>query len=381
MGLGIVIGGISLYRSYALYEEEQEYNVLKGQIPDFGYDVKFAVTVDGEKSNEIPNRQRKENDYYSVSVSCTNGTTVGEWDYNAWNVKLDDISDGSKCTLAFTGGMSKDDYQKYIEQGIATRRTTYRGKELKLTDAFWTSIQNGTFDDIYVGDYIKTNTAGKNITWLVADIDNYLHTGQTELTKHHLTMIPSESLMSAKMNTTNTTQGGYYGSKMVSGCDGQYNDGVSIKNGNCEGSILDEVYTTYIHPVFNDHVITYNTLLTNKIDTEESNNVGGSTTLKGASIDWGWVDRKLDLMSEVNVYGTTVFSSSGYDTGIDHRQYAIFQLKPEFINSNGTKSFNYWLKSVASSSGFVYAASSGIPGEYYAREGYSLGIRPRFLIG
>ena len=48
-----------------------------------------------------------------------------------------------------------------------------------------------------------------------------------------------------------------------------------------------------------------------------------------------------DLMSEVNIYGTTVWSTSGHDTGIDNRQYAIFQLKPEFINSYGTERFHY----------------------------------------
>ena len=389
LGIGIIIGGISLYRSYALYEEEKEYNVLKGQIPDFGYDVKFAVTIDGAKSNKIPERQKSaDNSYYKVQVSCTNGSTQGEWDYNAWNVKLDDISDGSKCTLAFTGGMSKEEYHRYIEEGIATRRNTYRGKDLtefftKHSDEFYKQISEGTFDDIYVGDYIKTSNNSHNVTWLVADIDNYMLTGNGDqnLKKHHLTIIPAASLTNAPMNTAIQTKGGYYGSKMVSGCDGQYSNYSSIQSGNCTGSTLDEVYTTYIEPVFGDnHIIKYSNLLTTSVNTEGMNRYGGSDDVKGASNRRDWINnRKLDLMSEINVYGTIIMSSSIYDVGIDNKQYALFQLKPIFINSDGTTSFNYWLKDVTSSTSFAIVGSQGDSNSQYT-DGAS-GVRPRFLIG
>ena len=368
--LGIVIGGISLYRSYALYEEEKEYNVLKGQIPDFGYDVKFAVTVDNKKQSSIPGRQDSSGNYYDVKVSCENGSTQGEWDYNAWNVKLDNISDGSKCTLAFTGGMSKEDYQKYIDAGIAYRRNTYRGKELKLNDAFWTSIKNGTFDDIYVGDYIVSNQTydastgygSEKIKWLIADIDNYLYSGAGghELKQHHLTIIPAAPLTKDQMNEMNTTEGGYMGSKM-------YKD------------ILPKILTDYINTDFRDYVIEYSTVLTNKVEINAINRFGGVND-KGASSSNEWVnDRKLDLMSEANVYGITTWSSSGFDTGIDNRQYAIFQLKPEFINSYKNIRFNYWLKDVVSSLTF---ADPGLNSHSsYTNASSSIGVRPRFLIG
>ena len=85
-------------------------------------------------------------------------------------------------------------------------------------------------------------------------------------------------------------------------------------------------------------------------------------------------------MSEVNVYGTTVWSSSGYDTGIDNHQYAIFQLKPEFINSYENARFHYWLKSV---SGATQFAGVGGWGDSYGvwSASYVHGVRPRFLIG
>ena len=85
-------------------------------------------------------------------------------------------------------------------------------------------------------------------------------------------------------------------------------------------------------------------------------------------------------MSEVNVYGTTVWSSSGYDVGIDNRQYAIFQLKPEFINSYENVRFHYWLKSVSGATRFADVSSIGESSGGWGAS-HALGVRPRFLIG
>ena len=370
LGLGIIIGGISLYRSYALYEEEKEYNVLKGQIPDFGYDVKVAITVDGKKQESVPGRKDNNKDkYYEVQVTCNNNTQ-GEWDYNAWNLKIDSITSDSKCNIAFASNLSKDQYQNYIDAGIAYRRNTYRGKDLtefftNNKEEFYKQIKDGTFDDIYVGDYIIDNEHedinSNPVKYLVADIDNYLHIGTPELTSHHLTIIPSSPLMNAQMNDTDTSIGGYKGSKM-----------------NTE--ILESVYSTYIKPVFTDsHVLKYSSLLTNLVDEKAANRYETETN-HGASSSWELVTgRKLDLMSEMNVYGGIVFSSSGLDTGMDKQQYAIFQLKPEFINCYKETRFDYWLKDVANSNSFAIVDAAG--NSYYNWATNLRGVRPKFLIG
>ncbi len=84
-------------------------------------------------------------------------------------------------------------------------------------------------------------------------------------------------------------------------------------------------------------------------------------------------------MSEANVHGITVWSSSGFDTGIDNRQYALFQLKPEFINSYGTIRFHYWLKDVSSTKGFASIHVKSYSDQYFATGTY--GVWARFLIG
>ncbi len=73
--------------------------------------------------------------------------------------------------------------------------------------------------------------------------------------------------------------------------------------------------------------------------------------------------------------------SSGYDIGIDNRQYAIFRLKPEYINSYGNTRFQYWLKSVSIARGFADADDYGASHSNWRGASDALGVRPRFLIG
>ncbi len=348
-----------LNKSYALYETKKDYNVIKGEVPDFGYDVKLAIMVDGTKKTDMPTSPLASNgSYYKVDVSCTSSKTKGLWDYNAWRLNLDYIESNSKCTLTFTSSMSKADYDKYIQAGVALRRNTYRGKDITSlwkNGDLYKQIADGTFADVYVGDYIlssKTATVdGKSqpIIWLIADLDNYFSMGRGQenmLTTHHATIIPAGLLGNAQMNTSDTTAGGYKGSKMYS-------------------TTLPKMLTDYITPDFGAHVIEYQTFVTNAVTD-------------GVATGYEWPKRKLDLMSEINVYGTTVWGSSGLDVTLDCLQYAIFNLKPELIHQdlNGN-SLWYWLKAVEDTQKF--ASVDGL-GAGHQSATSNAGVRPRFLI-
>ncbi len=354
IGILVIIGSITLFKTYAFFEEKQEFNVIKGQVPSHWYDMNLiSVKVEGSEVESIPERG-----LYKTNVNCTNG--YGEWDYNSWSLKLTDLKENTKCNIEFTKNLSTEEYNKYLEAGKALRRNTYRGKDITsyYTDgSLYEMISNGTFDDIYIGDYINAN----GITWLIADIDNYLYSGDQSLTKHHATIIPAKPLMNLGMNETNTTEGGYYNSRMAQ-------------------ETLPSLVSSegVIGKAFGNHIIEYRSILSNRVNTEAVNQSGGKWL--GASDEWGWYSRKIDLMSEVNVYGATVWSSSGFDTGIDNRQYAIFHLKPEFINSDGKTRFHYWLKDVSGVTGF--AGVYGYGGSADSWNAFnSIGIRPRFLIG
>ena len=357
----LLVAGFVMYRSYALYEEKKTFDTLKGQIPDFGYDIKMlSVVVDGEKSTNIPNRG-----LYKAEVECSGGTT-GKWDYNAWNLVLENVESNNKCNITFTSTLTQEEYDKYIEAGKSLRRNTYRGKDITSyhnDGSLYEMISSGRFDDIYVGDYINAN----NITWLVADIDNYRYSGYKEgasdggsMNKHHLTIIPASYLTTAVMNATNITEGGYVNSQM-------------------KKSTLPSVLNTYVKPAFGSHILTYNTLLTNSVNATAPSNAGAGW--QGSSNGWGWYESQIDLMSEKNVYGADAFSGSAYDTGIDNRQYAIFQLRPEFINTNGKGGrFSYWLKNVSGSTTFARVHGNGHSSSDPASDSGN-GVRPRFLIG
>ncbi|MCI9279954.1 MAG: hypothetical protein HFJ02_04060, partial [Bacilli bacterium] len=262
--------------------------------------------------------------------------------------------------IEFTKNLSTEEYNKYLEAGISLRRNTYRGKDITeyySDGSLYEMISSGTFDDIYVGDYIVAN----NVTWLIADIDNYLNTGNGEnrLRSHHVTMIPRYGLINAVMNETETTEGGYYNSKMVQ-------------------ETLPIVFNEYIEPVFQNHVLTYFNFLTDEMREDfNSYNAINFPDPSGASSKASWYTRKIDLMSEVNVFGFNTNSSNLYDTGIDSQQYAIFKLQPGFIGLNSSEI--YWLKNVANKQSFS-ANFEGSP-SYYAANATWLKVRPRFLIG
>ncbi len=310
----------------------------------------ISVKVEGSEVESIPERG-----LYKTNVECTNG--YGEWDYNSWSLKLTDLKENTKCHIEFTKNLSTEEYNKYLEAGISLRRNTYRGKDITEyynDGSLYEMISNGTFDDIYVGDYIVAN----NVTWLIADIDNYLYSGDVPLTKHHATIIPAKPLMNIGMNETDTTEGGYYNSRMAT----EILPGLVAADGT-------------IGKVFGAHLIEYRNLLSNRVNKEAINQSGGRWL--GASNEWGWYTRKIDLMSEVNVYGTTVWSSSGYDVGIDNRQYAIFQLKPEYI---GNARFHYWLKVVSGATQFAGIYGYGGSADSWSASD-AIGVRPRFLVG
>ena len=274
---------------------------------------------------------------------------------------LNNVSSESKCNVEFTSGLSEEEYNKYIEAGKALHRNTYRGKEITryyTDESLYTRISNGSFKDIYVGDYIIAN----EVTWLIADLDNYLYAGDqgNGLESHHATIIPAKPLMNAPMNLTDTAEGGYINSKMVT---------ETLQNLISANGIIGKT--------FGSHILKYRSMLSKNINANAINQSGGIHS--GSSKEWAWYTRKIDLMSEVNVFGETIWSSSEYDTGIDCRQYAIFQLKSECINSyKGNKRFNFWLKDVSASTRFADVGIQGLA--FSGNLSGNRGVRARFFI-
>lgn len=254
------------------------------------------------------------------------------------------IIDGTGGTKTITAADAAIELAGLISPEM--HRNIYRGKNLgtTVTDAQKIAIQKGTFDDLYIGDYWVIDS----VTWRIADIDYFYNCGDTDFTKHHLVIVPDTSLLSAKMNDDNTTEGGYTGSKM---------------------------YTEYMEPAktkitgaFGDMVLTHKELLTNAV-------------VDGRPSGGGWVESKIELMNEIMVYGSHIFTPGSTGTMTPYRytvakqQFALFALNPKMVNRRHT----YWLRDVATASAFASVLNGG--NAAYNAASNSIGVRPEFIIG
>lgn len=81
-------------------------------------------------------------------------------------------------------------------------------------------------------------------------------------------------------------------------------------------------------------------------------------------------------MSEVEVYGATVWSSSGYDTGSAKVQLSLFRYSTKALNN---RSSWYWLKDIASAANFCNVNNNG-NANYNNASNTNNFVRPRFEI-
>ena len=82
----LLIAGMYLYNTFAVFSEEKHFNVINGEVTDPG-DIYFAYYVDGEITRNMP----KQNTGYKLDTeksNCTNGVKVN-WNYAVWHADID----------------------------------------------------------------------------------------------------------------------------------------------------------------------------------------------------------------------------------------------------------------------------------------------------
>ena len=229
--------------------------------------------------------------------------------------------------------------------GAGAHNAIYRGKFLgeSVTEAQYAAIADGTFADLYIGDYWTINDR----VYRIAAFDYLLSTGDINCTTHHVLMVPDKSLYSHIMNDTNITTGAYVGSKMYA-----------------EG--LERAKTT-IKAAFGGHVLSKRIYLSN-------------ATTNGKASAGVWCDSEVDLMCEHMVYGNGVFSPVSDGTTvpnnyrIEKSQLPLFQHEPSRIYNRAS----WWLRDVISDSRFALVYLTGNATCRTASE--SNGVRPYFCI-
>ena len=112
------------------------------------------------------------------------------------------------------------------------------------------------------------------------------------------------------------------------------------------------------------NLIGHSKLLSNAVNTSGINKIGSSS---GCSSNWTWEsDCKICALSEVQVYGSAIWSSSGYDTGEACRQLDVFQ---KYSHTEIFGSEYPWLRDVVSASAAATADDNGYA--YYTTASYA----------
>ena len=221
------------------------------------------------------------------------------------------------------------------------------------------NIANGTFKDIFPGDYITKQVTisgtAYTVNWVVADCDYWINKGDTATTAHHVVIVPQTPIFTANMNDTNTTEGGYKGSRMYR-------------------ETIPACATGIVSAFGSGHILKFRDGISNRVDTGAVSS--GVTQWTGASGWWGeWADAYCNLMSEKMVYGAPITASGAMDNTLALRQMSAFRLSEKAINYNRQ---NWWLRDVVSSAYFALVRGDGGASADYAS--LSLGVRPFALL-
>lgn len=308
----------------------------------------------------------------------------------------------------------------------------YGGKNLEdeyTIEELSTKVQSGDFSGINIGDYItKTVKVGSNtardLDFVVAGIDYWYGIGDTEMTTHHLLMVPKDGFYeTAKMNDSNTTTGGYLGSKMHGIADTAYTAGTGgtltntaadytiflestleptdgtyafVRNSSSKweldgvevGANLNAYGVTYSGtPVEGDTItVTFEKGYLEPYRQAIYNAFGDSHVIKyrlyqTTSVSAAqWRTARVELMNECMIYGSKINASNNYGEVGAPIQLPYFTLNPQERVSHrgkGGARNTSWLSSIGGSSNFCSVSIYG--GAYASNASSSLGVRPYFL--
>lgn len=229
----------------------------------------------------------------------------------------------------------------WIENIPEMHRNIFRGQSLgnSVTTAQLSAIDNGTFENLYIGDYwtisVTIDGTTTDVNWRIADINYWKNTQNNENIPNHLAIVPDNPLYDAKM--FNSSYNDYTQSIM-------YTTNINAAR-------------TAISSIFESNILTHKTQL-------------------GTS-DTTYSDSTIDLMTLLMVFG---YVSQGVNETkvrtVDNKQLALFRLAPEYINIDPTK--GYWTRDVCqnNTAGEVYHGRVGM-----GSDSEIIGVKPIFAIG
>lgn len=245
--------------------------------------------------------------------------------------------------------------QNAAYRNAAPKRGKYLGSSFTAEQS--AAIRAGTFEGMWKGDYW---TIG-GVDYVIVHFDPKYKTGDTSLDTHHVGVMPRGIMTSAAWNIgSNDTSKGYVKSDIrvvtIQGLASGATPNVDSTAG-IQGQIISAFGSS--------HVLKYRALYPT---TYASNQATG----------WAWTDARVELLNEVEAYGSLVWAGDGkgnaYEVGADKSQLALLRDDPAFVNIRA----DWWLRSVISASDACLVYSLGPAGHYGAS--HSHGVRPLSLI-
>ena len=242
-------------------------------------------------------------------------------------------------------------------------RTGLRFKNLgtSFTAEQATALANGNFSEFWNGDYWVIN--GHN--WRIVDNSGWARRrGDTNFDSNSLVVMPDDNLVLAEAYLID---GGTSGSNTDT--HGYANCGYRTDEKSGKGRT--QCKTLFQNAFGSSHIASHRELMSTSRGT-------------GGALSWAWQDADVELPSEVNIYGHSVWGS-GLEGGVDEPsfnigdrwgQFMLFRLAPYMAINRGQ---NYWLRDIHSASNFALVDNHG--GANYAPPSVTyVGLRPYSII-
>lgn len=288
---------------------------------------------------------------YDTPAKVNKKFTFGNlWKWIAKKIVSEGISQLDTTNKTIPGAINELN-SKTLLHNAGGHNSIFRGKNLgtSYTSAMSKAIQAGTFDDLFVGDYLTIN----GTVYRVAGFNLGKQIGDNTSMGNSMCLVPDSALYNAQMHNTDS---------------GQYTEGAAANtttgayaNSDMRTANLAQATQKIVSDFGSSHVMSYRDILPN-------------ATADGQASGLAWYDCKVELMSETMVYGTKVWANSGYEVGCINSQFPLFALAPEYIH----RRFGYWLRGVRSATAFCLVGTNGDTGSTTAS--LSLGVRPFFFV-
>ena len=198
---------IALYHSYAIYEEKQELNVIKGTVPNQEYDLKLSYTITDKDGQIKPTNDIPKGKNYEVTISCNNNAT-GKWNYENWGPDIRNLNTTrTKCNIDFKKSKPLEKYgmiEYLAENNSGIYQVPHENAVITYTDDL-NAIKNlQQMEYRYAGpnpnNYLKFNNELWRIIGLVNTIEG-----------RRIKIVRNESLGKYAWDTSETNINGGYG--------------------------------------------------------------------------------------------------------------------------------------------------------------------------